>query len=71
MLARTTDPSAPLTLAEDIVHLDPDTADVLWTESSTRWSTPERLLMVAYSIQFGDFGGLVSKCRSASFGAGR
>lgn len=56
------DPSVPLTLREDIVHLDPGTAQVLWTESSERWSPVERLLMAAYSIHFGDFGGLPLKC---------
>lgn len=63
-----TAPSAPLTLREDIVHLDPGTAAVLWTESSARWSLPERLLMAAYSVHFGDFGGVVSKCAWCALG---
>ncbi len=57
-----TDPAIPLTLREDIVHLDPGTAEVLWTESSKKWSPAERILMGSYSVHFGDFGGIVSKC---------
>jgi uncharacterized iron-regulated membrane protein len=54
-------PDKPLTLQEDIVRLEPGTADVLWTESSSQWSFLEKLLMASYSIHFGDFGGTASK----------
>jgi uncharacterized iron-regulated membrane protein len=50
-----------LTLQEDIVYFDPATANILWTDSSDRWSTAERVLMACYSIHFGNFGGTASK----------
>lgn len=55
------DPAKPLTLQEDIVRFDPGTAEVLYTESSAKWSLFEKILMSLYSIHFGDFGGTVSK----------
>lgn len=55
------DPAVPLTLQEDIVYLDPATADVLWTERSRQWSTTEKILMASYSVHFGDFAGTTSK----------
>jgi uncharacterized iron-regulated membrane protein len=55
------DPAKPLTLEEDIVPLDPATAKLLWTESSSQWSTTEKILMAFYSVHFGDFAGTFSK----------
>lgn len=62
------DPAIPLTLKEDIVHLDPATAQLLWTESSSQWSTAEKILMASYSVHFGDFAGTFSKVLWAILG---
>jgi uncharacterized iron-regulated membrane protein len=51
----------PLELARDIVYLQPATLEILGTEQSARWSWGDRLLMWAYTIHFGDFGGLLTK----------
>ena len=54
-------PSVPMTLLEDIVHLDPANAQVLQVEGTRRWSLAERIAMASYSIHFGDFGGTITK----------
>lgn len=51
-------PSQPLTLEEDVVTLQPATAQVLGNMSSTRWNVGERISTSIYSIHFGSFGGL-------------
>ena len=51
----------PLEVARDIVYLQPATLEVLGTEQSAHWSWGDKLLMWAYTVHFGDFGGLPTK----------
>jgi uncharacterized iron-regulated membrane protein len=51
----------PLEVARDIVYLQPATLEILGTEQSARWSWGDKLLMWAYTVHFGDFGGLPTK----------
>jgi uncharacterized iron-regulated membrane protein len=64
------DPSVPLTLSEDIVRLNPATAEVLAVESSNKWSLGEKIALGSYSVHFGDFGGLFSKILWVLLGIG-
>jgi len=54
-------PAVPLTLLEEVVHMDPATAKVLQVEGTREWSLSERIMLATYSIHFGDFGGVYSK----------
>ncbi len=54
-------PARPLTLQEEVVHMDPATAKVLQVEGSREWSVGEKFMLATYSIHFGDFGGTYSK----------
>lgn len=54
-------PAVPLTLLEEVVHIDPATGKVLQVEGTREWSLPERIMLATYSIHFGDFGGVYSK----------
>jgi uncharacterized iron-regulated membrane protein len=51
----------PLEVARNIVYFQPSTAEVLGTEESSQWSWGDKLLMWAYTVHFGDFGGLPTK----------
>jgi uncharacterized iron-regulated membrane protein len=51
----------PLEISRDIVYLHPATLEILGTETSAHWTWGDRLLMWAYSVHFGDFGGLPIK----------
>jgi len=51
----------PLEVARDIVYVHPSTLEILGTEDSSRWSWGDKLLMWAYTVHFGDFGGLPTK----------
>ena len=51
----------PLEVARDIVYFQPSTAEILGTEESTQWTWGDSLLMWAYTVHFGDFGGLPTK----------
>jgi uncharacterized iron-regulated membrane protein len=51
----------PLEVARDIVYFQPSTAEVLGTEESSNWTWGDKLLMWAYTVHFGDFGGLPTK----------
>ncbi len=62
------DPAVPLTLLEDVIRMDPANGNVLQIESSRRWSWGEKLVLAAYSIHFGDFGGDYSKALWAVLG---
>ncbi len=62
------DPTAPLTLIEDVVTLQPATADVLSNFSSANWTLGERLATTVYTVHFGDFGGLPSEIAWALLG---
>ena len=55
------DRRVPLEVARDIVYLQPATLEILGTEQSARWSWGDKLLMWAYTVHFGDFGGLPTK----------
>ncbi|MBW4028249.1 MAG: PepSY domain-containing protein [Acidobacteria bacterium] len=52
------DPSQPLTLEEDVVTLQPASAQVLANVSSAHWNLGERISTSIYSVHFGSFGGL-------------
>lgn len=51
-------PSVPMELLEDEVVFNPGTGAVLMNTSSARWTAGERFSLGAYSVHFGDFGGL-------------
>ncbi len=51
----------PLEVARDIVYFHPSTLEILGTEDSSRWSWGDKLMMWAYTVHFGDFGGLPTK----------
>jgi uncharacterized iron-regulated membrane protein len=51
----------PLEVARDIVYFQPSTAEILGTEESSHWTWGDKLLMWAYTVHFGDFGGLTTK----------
>ena len=62
------DPTVPMTLLEDVVTFEPATGEILSDISSSNWSAGERLSLAAYSIHFGDFGGIFFKVLWALFG---
>lgn len=51
-------PAVPMELLEDEVVFNPATGAVLMNTSSARWTAGERFSLGAYSLHFGDFGGL-------------
>jgi uncharacterized iron-regulated membrane protein len=51
----------PLEVERDIVYFQPSTAEILGTEESSHWTWGDKLLMWAYTVHFGDFGGLPTK----------
>lgn len=55
------DRRVPLEVARDIVYLQPSTLEILGTEQSARWNWGDKVLMWAYTVHFGDFGGLPTK----------
>lgn len=55
------DPTVPMTLLEDVVAFHPATGEILSDISSANWNFGERLTFAAYSIHFGDFGGIFFK----------
>ncbi|MGA9368646.1 MAG: hypothetical protein WBV35_14395, partial [Steroidobacteraceae bacterium] len=52
-------PAVPMELLEDEVVFNPATGAVLMNTSSVRWTAGERFSLGAYSVHFGDFGGLL------------
>jgi uncharacterized iron-regulated membrane protein len=52
-------PAVPMELLEDEVVFNPATGAILMNTSSARWTAGERLSLGAYSVHFGDFGGLL------------
>lgn len=52
------DPAVPMELLEDEVVFHPGTGAILMNTSSASWTAGERLSLAAYSVHFGDFGGL-------------
>ncbi len=58
----------PLEVARDIVYLQPATLETLGIEQSAGWSWGDKLLMWAYTLHFGDFGGLPTKLIWAMLG---
>jgi uncharacterized iron-regulated membrane protein len=52
----------PLEVACDIVNFQPSTAEILGTEESSHWTWGDKLLMWAYTVHFGDFGGFLPNC---------
>jgi len=55
------DRKIPLELARDIVYFQPSTGEILGTEESSHWTWGDKFLMWAYTVHFGDFGGLPTK----------
>ncbi|HST09801.1 MAG TPA: PepSY-associated TM helix domain-containing protein [Terriglobales bacterium] len=58
----------PLEVSRDIVYLHPSTLEILGTEESAHWTWGDKLLMWAYTVHFGDFGGLPTKLIWATLG---
>jgi uncharacterized iron-regulated membrane protein len=58
----------PLEVARDIIYFQPSTAEILGTEDSSHWTWGDKLLMWAYTVHFGDFGGLPTKLLWMVFG---
>ena len=54
------DRSTPLEVARGIVYFQPSTGEILGTEESSHWTWGNKLLMWAYTVHFGDFGGLAT-----------
>ena len=51
----------PLEVARDIVYFQPANGKILGTEESSHWTWGDKVLMWAYTVHFGDFGGLLTK----------